>query len=82
VKTIALTTRAAKELDALPGQARTTVDNALILYATQGIGDIKKLHGIDGYRLRVGEYRVIFAEDQVTILAVQIGRRSTTTYRR
>ena len=23
-------------------------------------GDIKKLQGIDGYRLRIGDYRVIF----------------------
>lgn len=82
MKTIILTTRAAKELDALPAPARVAVDNALVLYATQGVGDVKKLHGVDGYRLRIGEYRVLFAEDRVTILAVYVGRRSTTTYRR
>ena len=82
VKTIILTTRAAKELDALPLPARVAVDNALILYATRGQGDVKKLQGTEGYRLRVGDYRVLFAEDEVTILAVYIGRRSTTTYRR
>jgi len=82
VKTIILTTRAAKELDALPTQARFAIDNALVLYATQGMGDVKKLQGVEGYRLRVGEYRVLFAEDRVTILAVYVGRRSTTTYRR
>ena len=82
MKTIILTTRAAKELDALPTQARFAIDNALVLYATQGMGDVKKLQGVEGYRLRVGEYRVLFAEDRVTILAVYVGRRSTTTYRR
>jgi mRNA interferase RelE/StbE len=82
VQTIILTTRAAKELDALPPPARVAIDNALISYATRGIGDVKKLQGVDGYRLRVGEYRVMFAGDKVTILAVYVGRRSTTTYRR
>jgi mRNA interferase RelE/StbE len=82
VKTIIFTNKAAKELDALPAAARVAVDNALILYASQGTGDVKKLQGAEGYRLRVGEYRVLFAEDAVTILAVYVGRRSTTTYRR
>jgi len=82
VKTIILTTRAAKELDTLPAPARVAVDNALVLYATEGAGDVKKLQGLEGYLLRAGEYRVLFAEDRVTILAVYIGRRSTTTYRR
>lgn len=82
MKTIILTTKAAKEFDALPLAARVAVDNALILYATQGSGDVKKLQGAAGYRMRVGDYRILFAEDAVTVLAVYIGRRSTTTYRR
>lgn len=82
MKTIILTNKAAKELDALPRVARVAIDGALVLYATQGLGDVKKLQGADGYRLRVGEYRVLFAEDAVTILAVYVGRRGTTTYRR
>ena len=82
MKTVILTTRAAEELDALPAKARVAIDNALVLYATQGAGDVKKLQGAEGYRLRVGAYRVLFAEDEVTILAVYVGRRSTTTYRR
>jgi len=43
---------------------------------------VKRLAGRDGYRLRVGRYRVIFDEDQTTILAIYIGKRETTTYRR
>jgi mRNA interferase RelE/StbE len=46
-----------------------------------GRGDVKALQGRDGYRLRVGSYRVIFDEDAFTILAIYIGRRSTTTYK-
>jgi mRNA interferase RelE/StbE len=47
-----------------------------------GQGDVKALQGRDGYRLRIGGYRVIFDEDATTILAIYIGRRATTTYKR
>lgn len=35
-----------------------------------GQGDVKPLQGREGYRLRIGSYRVIFDEDAVTILAI------------
>ncbi len=56
--------------------------DALYGYATTGTGDVKSLSGRSGYRLRVGRYRVVFAEDEITILAVYIGKRETTTYNR
>ena len=39
--------------------------------------DIKKLVGIEGYRFRVGDYRVIFdmEKDKLIILVLQIGHR-------
>jgi mRNA interferase RelE/StbE len=82
MKTIILTPSAAKDLDALPQDAREAVGNGLIRYATEGSGDVKRLQGRDGFRLRIGQYRVIFDEDQTTILAIYIGRRATTTYKR
>lgn len=82
MKTIVLTARAAKDLDALPTPAREAITEALHGYALTGRGDVKRLSGLTGYRMRVGSYRVIFDEDQTTILAIQIGRRSTTTYRK
>jgi mRNA interferase RelE/StbE len=54
----------------------------LIAYAVSGRGDVKRLSGRDGYRLRIGRYRVVFDEDRVTILAIYIGKRETTTYSR
>lgn len=51
-------------------------------YAMTGQGDVKALQGRDGFRLRIGSYRVVFDEDAITILAIYIGRRATTTYRR
>jgi mRNA interferase RelE/StbE len=82
MKTIILTLSAAKDFDALPRDAREQVEAGLHRYAMTGQGDVKALHGRDGFRLRIGGYRVIFDEDAITILAIYIGRRATTTYKR
>ncbi len=82
MKTVVLTVSAAKDLDALPRNARGQVEAGLYRYATTGQGDVKALQGRQGYRLRIGAYRVIFDHDATTILAIYIGRRATTTYRR
>lgn len=81
MKTVVYSDRATKQLDALPPQAREQVMGAIDRYAMRGIGDVKKLTARDSYRLRVGSYRVIFDEDQVTVIAVYVGRRDTTTYK-
>lgn len=82
MKTIIYTASAAKDLESLDASSRRQVENGLDDYAMKGQGDVKALVGHSGYRLRVGRYRVIFDEDQTTILAVYIGKRETTTYRR
>jgi mRNA interferase RelE/StbE len=82
LKTIVLTLSAAKDFDALPRDAREQVEAGLHHYAMTGQGDVKALQGRDGFRLRIGSYRVIFDEDAITILAIYVGRRATTTYRR
>jgi mRNA interferase RelE/StbE len=81
MKTIIFTAAAAKHHDALPADAREEVDIALNTYAADGRGDVKRLQGSPYYRLRIGRYRVVFDEDQTTILAIYIGKRETTTYR-
>ena len=82
MKTVIVTLSAAKDLDALPKDARERVEAGLHRYAISGRGDVKALQGRDGFRLRIGAYRVIFDEDATTILAIYIGRRGTTTYGR
>ena len=82
MKTIILSPAAARDLDALSLEARGQVSSALDTYAISGRGDVKKLGGRDGFRLRAGRYRVLFDEDASTILAIYIGKRETTTYRR
>lgn len=82
MKTIVLTHRAAKDLDGLPAEARHALTEALAAYAVTGQGDVRRLAGRDGFRMRVGRYRVIFDDDGATILAIYFGRRETTTYKR
>ncbi len=82
MKTIIFTPAAAKDLDGLQPDDRERVAEALFEYAVSGRGDVKRLSGRAEHRLRVGRFRVLFAEDQATILAIYIGTRQTTTYRR
>jgi mRNA interferase RelE/StbE len=82
VKTIILSHAAAKDLDGLSDEAREAVQTGLVRYAMTGVGDVKPLSGREGFRLRIGAYRVIFDEDASTILAIYVGKRQTTTYRR
>lgn len=82
MKTIIFTHAAARDLYALPAEDRGQVEAGLIRYAMAGEGDVKQLAGRAGYRLRIGRYRVLFDEDRLTILAIYIGKRETTTYRR
>lgn len=81
MKTIILTLNAAKDLDALPQEAREQVEAGLHRYSMTGQGDVKALKGRNGFRLRIGSYRVIFDEDATTILAIYVGLRTTTTYK-
>lgn len=80
MKTIILTAAAAKQFDALPADVQKQIDADLEVYAMTGKGDVKKLQGREGFRLRSGRYRVLFAEDQVTIIALTISKRDSNTY--
>ena len=82
MKTIVFTPRAARQLDKLPATAREEILDGLAKSAIGGVGDVKKLRDRAGCRLRVGSYRVIFEEDQVTVLTIEIVRRTSQTYKR
>jgi mRNA interferase RelE/StbE len=81
MKTIIYARAAEKELFALPLKAQEVIEAALDAYAMTGQGDVKRMKSRPGYRLRVGDYRIVFHEDRMTILAVYIGRRNEATYR-
>lgn len=81
MKTVVYSDAAAKALDDLPDRARRQVIDGIELYAMTGRGDVVPMQGRLGHRLRIGRYRVIFAEDARTVLAISIAKRDSQTYR-
>lgn len=80
MKTIVFTPAALKQTDSLPKAARHAIEKALDRLSIETRGDVKKLRGRDGFRLRVGEYRVIFEETPTTIVVLAVTRRQTHSY--
>jgi mRNA interferase RelE/StbE len=76
---VLLTQRALKDLDALEKHVRIRIINKLKEYASQPIGDIRKLESpkIGTYRFRVGEYRVVFDIDGENLVVLRAGHRKT-----
>ena len=79
-RSVFLSSRAQRDLDALAPMARRRVRDGLIAFAETGRGDLKKLKGfgaeIDLYRLRIGEYRFVFATPEGEIRVTRIIARS------
>jgi mRNA interferase RelE/StbE len=75
---------AEKELEALPAQLRDRIIRKLLaLEENPRPSGVKRLQGGDAFRLRVGDYRVLYAiEDQAQLITIYaIGHRSEV-YRR
>lgn len=82
MKSIEWTSKARKQLKKLPKEYQRNVLSAVdLLYSFPDCqGDIKKLQGKEGFRLRVGRYRVIF-DDLGTIIEIQeVKKRDERTY--
>jgi mRNA interferase RelE/StbE len=75
MKPIAFTVAAARQWTKLSPDVRSRIDRRLNEFASTGHGDVKRLKGRDGIRLRVGDWRVIFYEDQETIVVAAVGHR-------
>ena len=76
--TVVLTKTAQKQLDKLPDQIANTLLEAIEKLADEPRPDgCKKLKGRSGYRIRKGDYRIIYeVEDDVLIVEViAIGHR-------
>lgn len=76
---ILFTPRAERDLASLPQSARIRITRKIDSLAVEPRpGAAKKLQGRDGmYRLRVGDYRVLYTvEDRVvTVVIVRVGHR-------
>ncbi|MCX5518465.1 type II toxin-antitoxin system RelE/ParE family toxin [Kaistia defluvii] len=75
MKTLAYTSYARRALRKLPADVRAQVEARLARLAETGEGDVKKLVGEVGSRLRVGDYRVIFVETADMIEVRALGHR-------
>lgn len=70
--------QAIKFLNKQSKQIKNRIVNAINLLP---LGDVKKLQGRDNYRLRVGDFRVIFDLEGNIILVTNIGNRGDIYYR-
>jgi len=75
MKPIAFTATSARQWAKLSPDVRRRIDRRLTEFATTGHGDVKRLKGREGSRLRVGDWRVILYEDQATIAVAAVGHR-------
>lgn len=75
MKLIVFTATGARQWAKLAPEVRRRIDRRLTEFAVTGHGDVKRLKGRDGMRLRVGDWRVIFYEDQGTVVVAATGHR-------
>ena len=75
MRRIAFTPTAARHWAKLAPNIRKRIDARLREFASTGHGDLKRLKGRDGARLRVGDWRVIFLEEGDTIIVAAVGHR-------
>jgi mRNA interferase RelE/StbE len=75
MKPIIFTAAGACQWAKLSSDVRRRIDARLTDFAATGHGDVKRLKGRDGARLRIGDWRVIFYEDDGTIVVVAVGHR-------
>ncbi len=78
---ISIERRAAKEIESLPNDALQRIINAIgSLKSTPRPHGVKKLVGEEGWRVRVGDYRILFTIDDfqklVTIYRVRHRREA------
>jgi len=75
------TERSLKDLRRLDSTSRSRVLKAIARLVDADLGDVKKLRGLPGYRLRVGDLRVFFERDSgLKVLAVTAIRNRGDAY--
>ena len=71
------TTKALKAIKKMPKKQALKMKDALENIAQDNAEnlDIKKLQGIEGFRLRIGQYRAVYTIDMVIMNVENIGSR-------
>jgi mRNA interferase RelE/StbE len=75
MKRIVLTPAGARQWVKLTPHIRERIDRRLMEFAASGKGDVKRLKGRRGSRLRVGDWRVIFYEESGSMIIIAVGHR-------
>ncbi len=75
MKKIVFTSAGTRQWIKLSADVRHRIDRRLVEFAASGKGDVKRLRGREGVRLRVGDWRVIFYETGNEIVVVAVGHR-------
>lgn len=76
--TVQIARRAAKALQSIDARQRRRIEAAIAALAEDPRpAGVKRLQGVDAYRIRIGDYRVVYdVEDAVRIVAVtNVGHR-------
>ncbi len=76
--TILLSKKAEKQLDKLPKNIAISIIEGISLLETDSRPNgCKKLKGRDGFRIRVGDYRIIYEiyDDELIIDVITLGHR-------
>lgn len=74
-KAILFTGSARRQLRDLPVDIRLRIEAKLSAYAEGEAADVTALQGVQGARIRVGDYRVIFVERDRGIEVIAVGHR-------
>jgi mRNA interferase RelE/StbE len=75
--------RAKRQFRRLSAEDRDTIDGAFSQMCTDPFsGDVKRLRGVDGWRRRVGDWRILYKLDEhnKVIVVTAVKRRSSNTY--
>ena len=75
MKRIVFTPASTRQWVKLAADVRQRIDRRLMEFAASGKGDVKRLKGRQGSRLRVGDWRVIFYEEDGSIIIAAVGHR-------
>ena len=75
MKKIVFTPAGTRQWIKLTADVRRRIDRRLMEFAESGKGDVKRLRGRDGARLRIGDWRLIFYETADEIIVVAVGHR-------
>jgi mRNA interferase RelE/StbE len=75
MKRILFTPASTRQWVKLATNVRQRIDRRMMEFAASGKGDVKRLKGRQGSRLRVGDWRVIFYEEDGAIIVAAVGHR-------